>query len=361
MTARSQAPWDIYIPKGDLEVQRLALDLQRLLSRQHRNEFTVPVACEDALLLGYPQFGVVPTDAFFGGSTASRVAGAANCTALAGAAITTNSLKAVPFLVEHAFTLDGIACQTTAGTATSKARVGIYSAVEGRRGDWTPYARLATSDEFDCSTIAVKRTSGLGIVLEPGNVYFAVFLAYTANATVNTIPVAGVGTLGESVDGAHTTHVSVAYTTGATNGLPAVFPSGAAVQTSAPPAIYLTFAQVTTHEATITRSGVAPALNGMVLRRVRLVKASAQTRTDPSAPSALIEALVSDDRGSNVVGSFDTATDGIRANSPRQISAGGDLNRRLPPGVILQARTTQRAWPKLSVRDATVLFDIGLD
>lgn len=358
--SRQSVPFNPYVPRGDLEVQRSIEDLARLLNRPHRNEFTVACPCEDAVQVGRPQYGIVPTDAYFGGSTVSRVAGSANCTALAGAAIGTNSLKAVPFIVDHAFTLTALACQCTTLNATSKARVGIYSAHEGLRGDWAPQALIVSSGEFDCGSTGVKRTSSLSVALEPGNVYFAVFLAYTANATVNTIPVAGVDNLGESVDGTYTTHLSVAYTTGATLGLPPVFPTGSVVQTGAPPAMYLTFSQSSTHAASITRSVCAPFLDGMTLRRVRLVKSSAQARTQ-SAPSALIRALVSDETGSSVVGSFDTATDGIRGNAPRRIDGGADLNRRLSPGVVLQAETTQRAWPKLSMRDATVLFDVALD
>lgn len=360
MSRRTAPPFAPYLPRGDEETQRFAEDLVAQLNRPHRNEHTIAVPCDDALQLGTPQWGIVPADAY-GGQTAVRVAGAANCTALVGASIGTNSIKAVPFIVDHAFPVKALACQCTTLNATSKARVGIYDAIDSLRGDWTPHALLVSSGEFDCASTGVKRTSNLSTILVPGRVYFAAFLAYTAATTVNTIPVAGVTSMGESNDGAFSTHLSVAWTLGSTVGLPNSFPNGAIVQTGAPPAVYITHTRPSQQEATLVLSGYSPSLDGLVLRRVRLTKNLAIAKAATGYPSVRIRALVASSAGSSVVGTFDSASDGVPANRPRLISSiAGDIDRALPAGCVLQAEITQVGWPKVTVRDATVLFDVAV-
>jgi hypothetical protein len=353
-------PFKPYMPRGDGETFRFAEDITRLLNRPYRNEFCAPVPCDDALLVGRSMFGLSPATTI-GAQTPIRVAGAQDATALVGASVGTNSIKAVPFVWGNGFPVATIGCNVTTGVGTSKARVGIYECNNDVGGVFEPTNLIVGSGELDCSGIAMVTTTGLSASLEPGHVYYAAFLSYTAAATVSTIPVAGMNTILESVAGAFTTHLSVAYTSASSSvGLPAVFPSGSIVQTGAPPAVFLTATTSSNHVATLVRSGHSPYLGGLILRRVRLTRNSALARVTGTNPSVKIRALIANAMGSVEVGTFDSLLGGLDANSPRLISANADLNRDVAAGSVFQAEITQRGWPKVSMRDATVLFDLAV-
>lgn len=113
------------------------------------------------------------------------------------------------------------------------------------------------------------------------------------------------------------------------------------------------------HAAVTLRCGWGPYIAGYFLKRVRLVKATAQSRTT-SGGSIQVRALVSDSRGADVVGTYDSRTQGLAANEDRVISTSASLNRSIAARSVVQVETTQLAWPKISARDITVLFDIGI-
>ena len=354
-----RGPFQPYMPRGDSETFRFAESITTLLNRPYRNEFCVAVPCEEALLTGRSLFGLAPAG-LTGFQAAVRTAGAVDCTALVGASIGTNSIKVVPFIWNNAFPIITIGCQTTAGVATSKARVGIYDCVDDLGGDFGPNNLIVGSDEFDCSASGEKTTANLTTQLEPGHVYYAAFLAYTAAATVYTIPVAGVNTILESNTGVPVTHMSVAYTLASSSvGLPAVYPTGATAQSTAPPAVFLTPQRSSGPVSTIVRSGASPYLKGTVIRRVRLTKNEPLPKVSAN-PSVKIRALMSNSRGAVEVGVFDNMLGGLDANNPRLISSNADINIDVPAGSVLQAEITQRGWPKTPIRDATVLFDLAL-
>lgn len=350
-----KAPFQPYMPRTDPETFRFAESITSLLNRPYRNEFCVAVPCEDALSFGWQSpVGLI------GGQTAVRVAGAANATALVGASVGTNSIKAVPFVWGSGFQIATVGCNVTTGVATSKARVGVYDCVDDGAGNLEPGTLVAGSGELDCSTTGMKTTADLAAQMEPGRVYYAAFLAYTAAATVSTIPVAGMAPTLETNAAAFTTHLSVAYTAASSSvGLPSAFPSGSVVQTGAPPAVLLTPAAVSSQVETIVRSGYSPYLGGLILRRVRLTKSAALARTSAN-PSVKIRGLMANKRGVVEMGVFDSLLGGLDANSPRLISANADLNIDVSAGSVFQAEITQRGWPKVSMRDATVLFDLSL-
>jgi hypothetical protein len=349
-----------YVPlitKADHETQRSFVDLSDQLNHPSRREFTASLRCDDANPAVQPTERIVPVGTY-GGQTAVHVAGAANCTALVGASIAVNVLRAVPFYVGHEYPVTALACQVTTGVANAVARVGIYSAQSDLAGNFSPGSLLVASGAFDTSTNGVKRTTlTTPIALPVGRLYYAVYLAYTAAAQVNTIPVAGCAPLGQTNDGAFTTHLTVAYTTGSTLGLPVSFPAGSAVATTAPPAVYVTFGTPSRPVASVTRIERAPYLDGLVLRRVRLVKASALARGSSRTESVRVEATLGSGSGSIPVGSFDSTEGALVAYTPRVISD-GNIDKDVPAGSVLSATITQVGWPKISMKDAVVLFDL---
>ena len=143
-------------------------------------------------------------------------------------------------------------------------------------------------------------------------------------------------------------------------GLPPVFPAGSIIQTTVPPAVFLTPKRASQHVATIVRSGASPYLAGLILRRVRLTKNAALARTTGLDPSVKIRGLMANTKGTVEVGTFDSLLGGLDANTPRLISTDADLNLDVAAGSVFQAEITQRGWSKVSMRDATVLFDLSL-
>lgn len=351
MTLR--APFQPMPPSDDVTSRRSWSELLRLLNRPHRNEYTVAVPCEDALVLGHGPFATFPTQVYGASAIDMTVGQVAQAAHVVDLTVGTGSIKAIPFMVNHTWDLTSLSINVTTGVATSKARVAIYDSVDDDGGDYNPHERIVGSDEFDCSTTGVKAYA-TSISLRPGRVYHAAFLGYTAAPKVGSVPVGAIGSMGQTSGFAPITHVTVAYASGAT-GFPAFFPTGNVIALTAIPAICLTFSATSAHTASIIRCGPGPELDGTVLRRVRLVKASSLGRTDSTKPSVVVKAMVS----GAVVGTYDSTMNALGANEPRHLTD-SDVDRPIPAGSVLQVEVSQRGWPKITMRDASVLFDLGV-
>lgn len=351
-------PYPLTDPGGNADLTRAWRDLARLLNRPHRSEYTVAIPCEDALALGHGPTASFPTS-LYGLSAMDLVPGQVSGAALtAGLTLGNNSIKAIPFMVDHALTVTAMSLHVTTNVANAKARVGIYSSKDDLRGDYNPDQLLVKSDELNLATTGIK-TFSCSVGLEPGHVYHAVALSYTAAPVINSLAVGAVHALGHMSGGTALTHVSVAYTLGSTTGLPSVFPTGSVIQSSAIPAIYLTLGPNSSHVATLTRCGAGPATTGHVLKRVRLLKAGGQGRTDSGKPGWKVVAKVAGSGEASAVGTYESRVDALGTNKVRVISD-GDIETPIPAGSVFQAEITQYGWPKVSVRDAVVLFDVGV-
>lgn len=109
-----------------------------------------------------------------------------------------------------------------------------------------------------------------------------------------------------------------------------------------------------------TMCGSAPYLDGLVLRRVRVVKAASLSRTTGNSASFQIRALLGTTTGAIEVGTFDTRTAALTARQPRLISSSTAIDRAVPAGAVFEVEVTQIVFPKLSVKDVTVLFDLSV-
>lgn len=351
-------PYPLTDPGGNADLTRAWRQLAQLLNRPHRSEYTVAIPCEDALALGHGPTASFPTS-MYGLSPMDLVPGQVSGAALtAGLTLGTNSIKAVPFMVDHALTVTALSLHVTTNAANAKARVGIYSSKDDLRGDYNPDQLLVKSDELDMATTGIKAFS-CSVGLEPGHVYHAVALSYTVAPVINSLAVGDVHALGHMSGGTALTHVSVAYTSGSTTGLPSVFPTGSVIQSTAIPAIYLTMGANSSHVATLTRCGAGPAVTGHVVKRVRLLKASGQGRTDSGKPGWKVVAKMAGSGEATTLGTYESRVDALGTNKSRTISD-GDIDKVVPAGAVFQAEITQYGWPKVSVRDAVVLFDVGV-
>ena len=142
----------------------------------------------------------------------------------AGTGLSTNTLRARPFVVGRDCTLSSIGAICSTGVGTSKLRVGIYES----GSDGYPAALVVDSGEFDCSTNGRKLTTSLSIALKAGKTYWFAALGGTAapnlavlntNLSIGMIVATAAGTAGTLMVGLS---VSQSYGT-----LPSTFPAGA--------------------------------------------------------------------------------------------------------------------------------------
>lgn len=103
--------------------------------------------------------------------------------------------------------------------------------------------------------------------------------------------------------------------------------------------------------------GWSPPLDGLILRRVRIAKANVLYR-GPTASYVTVRALVGKDGSADVVGSYDSREATLQPYQTRVISTSTDIARRLEAGCVFAVEVTQVGFPKVSVRDATVFFDV---
>jgi len=237
-------------------------------------------------------------------------------------------------------------------------RVGIYSSKDDERGNYNPDRLIVGSTALDCSASFGLKSFSTSVTLEPGHVYHAAACSYTAAPTMRQLGASQMHAYGWGSGGVMLTHVSVAYTTAST-GLPSIFPSGSTMQSGVMPAIFLTLGANSSHQAVLTRCGPGPSLTGHVLKRVRILKASSQGRTSSTQASVKVEAFMAGNGERVRVGSYDSRNDALAANKARVISD-GDIEKSVPAGAVFQIDVTQYGWPKVSFRDAVVLFDVGV-
>lgn len=141
-----------------------------------------------------------------------------------------DTMRAVPFYSGSvALPLDVIRFDITSlAAAGGVARIGIYSSVGEL--DIYPDALVVDSGEIETDAIGGVRDTSIDVTLAKDQLYWFVYLAGTAAATIRMInPDASVMILGYDNDGGSQGHhaIEVAQTYGA---LPATFPAGATGQ-----------------------------------------------------------------------------------------------------------------------------------
>lgn len=346
-------------PGGDRQFQTAWEDLLRVLNRAHRNRIVVAVPLANPVPQGYGQVDRYAVDSI-GGNAPDYVLGRTNCTALSTSALSTNTLRAVPFRVEEPRRITSVAFRVTvAGGAGSKGRMAIYdSKGDESEGNWYPNQKVWQGTEFDTNASTGTKATSTTLDLKPGRRYWAVYWCGTSAPTVNAVPVAANGCDLASAAGTGTTYLSVALTYTST-GFPQTFPSGAIGVSTVAPALMLTMTRPTSWTSTLSQIGwVAPEGGVYEVRGAKVVKATAMPRVPSGRAFAQIEATVISGSKVDVLGSYDSREDALGAGSPRTLAS--NVGRVLKENDALAARVTVGGWPPPEVRDATILFDIGV-
>lgn len=351
-----QPPIQPMYPGGNREQTQAWEDLLGLLNQQYRNEFQVTVPCRAA----WPGILNVAAVDSLSGTEPGYVVNRSSNTALSATALSTNTMRAVPWVCTTGWRISKVSINiTVAGGAGSKARLLLYASRDDRNGNWAPWTLLWRGDEIDGTGTGLKSTTTY-LELEPGRVYWWVYWCGTAAPTVNTVPVASVNTYAGSGGGTGTTMVTVASTYSSAT-IPKVFPTGGVTATTVPPAIVLTMTRPSTVTGTSSTLGwTAPYDGAYALRRVWLTKASALSKNPTNFPSVTVNAYVANAGKKSLVGAFDSRTGGLGAVVPRLLSNSDDLSLGLKRGDVLLVETSQIGWPPIDVGDATVQFDIGV-
>ncbi len=169
-------------------------------------------------------------------------AGVTSAAALTSGTPSVGVLRALPFMVAEACTLDRLALAIQTTVATAVGRIGIYDS----DANIYPNNLLGETGELDLSTAGTTPGTAvaLSLALLPGKVYWAAYLGGTAAATIRAVTMGGlyqtigiVETLG--------TAISVGwFHTQVYGALPATFPNSApGVLAAVPiPAIFLRLA-----------------------------------------------------------------------------------------------------------------------
>lgn len=142
------------------------------------------------------------------------------------AGFTLNRVLCVPILVPRSITLDRIACESTAGSATSTVRLGIYTSVND-------YPDTLVVDGGSLSTTGTGEIfASISVTLTPGW-YWLAFVQQTAAATVRAITT-GVPQIPQA-SGAFGGSLSNAYVQNSVTGaLPSTFTASVATSATAP-------------------------------------------------------------------------------------------------------------------------------
>jgi hypothetical protein len=187
-------------------------------------------------MIGYDSFkhsGVTPEVWY--------IAGVANVGNLSTDAPALNTLYAIPLISSRGGTIDRIGFNKVSGLNTGVARVGIYN----NMSYWNLYPNGLVLDGGEKSMSGTgMKSSTINQILLGNNLYWAVYLAGTAQATIRSLTPSHCHN-GLGVDNLLSISLGVGWKVTQTYGvLPPIFPSGASIMTTTPiPAIgirYLT-------------------------------------------------------------------------------------------------------------------------
>jgi hypothetical protein len=158
----------------------------------------------------------------------------------AGGAITRDLIRLVIGVNGFPATLDRIAIEETAGTATAVARCALYSCVSGR--NLYPSSLIQDSGELDCSSAGVK-SSNISVAVGSVPICIAT-LGGVADATLRRRTTGGQNSLMGIAPTMGANHYNFASLSNAYGAFPQTFPDGAALgSTSNMPLVHVRYSQ----------------------------------------------------------------------------------------------------------------------
>jgi hypothetical protein len=169
-------------------------------------------------------------------------ANCANCTALAGAALTANRMYAMPFIApKRGATIDRIAIRVTTAVGGSNCRLGLY-ANTAASNDPYPGALIRDSGNVGTAGTGVVADTVISQALTPGALYWVV-AHVSAAISIACMAVAGAGTFFGTDNTLSLTPTAGIFNSQAFGALPSTFPVGSTLITAAPiPGIAVRFA-----------------------------------------------------------------------------------------------------------------------
>lgn len=344
---------------------RAVASLRDLLNRTSARTRTIPVPLRDLVPRTYD---LAYFQATYQNQTTHglaieqwREAGRANAAGASNVAYGVNRLVAVPFVVNAPFLIDTIAFRVlTAGSAGSKARIGIYDSIDDQYGKPYPGTLLSYGSEVDTTGTGVKSAT-VSLSAEPGHVYWMAYWCGTAAPVIRSIPSAGMAAFPGTDSAMPTTpywgvYASLTYSSG---GLPSAFPSGSSMLAeSGPQAPALCYRQnenpswsrTTYHHAYLPREA------GWKLRAAVLVPGS--DLTDRSTSVRVDAGLLLEDEFTEIGEPFNSLNDTLRSRAEFDLVTEDVV---VPVGTRLVARVQQSGWPAVSLDDACVEFHLGYE
>lgn len=331
--------------------------LVELLNKPSYLERTFAVSLADARTGGSGYWGNVGVDVV-GGISLDYIAGMRGSATLITGILSTNVARFVPFVPRSGFRIAQMGMSVQASAANSTIRIGIYDSKDDENGDLTPYRRVYGSSELSGASTGAKSATGLTLDLDPDRVYWAVYLCGTGTPTIWTVPVTNVdGMLGASLGNPPTltTCLTSPFTYAA---LPATWDAACTASSISPPAIFLTYTRPSGYATTRTLPCTTITRDGWLLQRARFVKCSNQDKTASARPYASVKARVRNGSKIDVLGTYSTASLAASAGEAITLTGTSDLQRRLATGTVLEAEVTQSGWPRVSLDDAMLEFDL---
>lgn len=330
--------------------------LQGEMNRYTGRGFPGGVSLTDAL----PDRAVAASGVLWGTTnTSSYAANGSNMTATTTKSMTFGNIYAVPFFHAVGHGIGAMGLRSTAVVANAVAVFGIYDSIEDGFGNIYPGQKLWQSTEVAVAT-AVSRQASPNLVLPPGRVYWAVYHGGVATATLTSLAVGACGSLlGYSTGaGAPTlqTHLTGALTYSTT--MPSRYPAGQTAAATDAPFLWISYDPSQMQTFAKSFPIWSPSDDGYAVRGVRLIAGSSTIQSGAGRPSAKVSVRIVNASGSNTLGSFTSAGQGLKPGAPYYLTDPKADATPLPKDSVLEAYVEQRGWPLLSIDGCRVCCDL---
>jgi hypothetical protein len=331
--------------------------LIELLNKPSFTERTYTVALSDSKVGGSGYLGSV-ANTTLGAFNVDYVIGSRGNANLTTGLFSVGVARFVPFVMRHGFRITQLGLTVTTLGASAVFRLAIYDCVDDLNGDLTPSRLIYGSPEQSAGTAGAKTITGLTIDLPPDRVYWVAYLGGTAAPVINSVPMTNIGhTLG-GIIGAPPVLNSCLHSTFAYAAFPATWTAAFTESTQEPPAIFVQFTRNSSTATTRVLPCMTVVNDGWWLQRARIVKADTLTKGATTYPYAVVKARVRNGATVDVIGTFDSRTKMLSAGVPMGLTGTQDLEQRLTIGTVLEAEVTQSGWPRVSLDDAVLEFDL---